>query len=373
MNSIKGRKPELAVLCETLKPDIILASETKIDKTVKHSEFLPPNYTGHIRHDHTLHGGGVLIAHKKDLVIDEIELKVPAKPHHDHVCWARLTVKNKKPVYIGSYYRSNSSNTPDTLNGLAESVNQISELTKNNPMATIILGGDFNVGGIDWENGTVPADAPHAPLCREVLNVLDDSHLHQLQKSPTREDATLDLYCTNKPGLVKSITTIPGFSDHDFLIIDSAIQGETSKKPPRKLYRWNKANWDDMRTETNSFAGKYTAESTGRSVQQNYTAFRTHIQHIIEKFVPSGWSRSRSDVPWLTADLKRKCAKKRRLYNLARKTKNAAHWAKYRLLAKSTKKEIKQAHWDHINQILTSAEKEGNPKPFQIFQKSTHS
>ena len=83
-----------------------LLSESKLEKSVKHSEFLPSAYTGHIRHDHNKHGGGVMIVHRKDLVIDEIELVDPKTPHHDHVVWAKLTVRNTSPIYIREFFRS---------------------------------------------------------------------------------------------------------------------------------------------------------------------------------------------------------------------------------------------------------------------------
>lgn len=53
---------------------------------------------------------------------------------------------------------------------------------------------------------------------------LEEHNLNQLQRIPTRLDAILDLYCTNKPGLLKSINTVPGFSDHDLIVVDIMIK-----------------------------------------------------------------------------------------------------------------------------------------------------
>ena len=58
MNSIKNRKAEITHLCNTVAPDVILACETKVDNTIKSTEFLPAHYTGYIRRDRTYHGGG---------------------------------------------------------------------------------------------------------------------------------------------------------------------------------------------------------------------------------------------------------------------------------------------------------------------------
>ena len=108
VNSTRGRKAELAHFCNTMQPDIILVSESKLDKSIKHSAFLPPNYVGHLRNERTLNGGGVMIIHMKDLVIDEIELDKPDLPHYNEIVWARLSIHNESPVYIASYYRPTS-------------------------------------------------------------------------------------------------------------------------------------------------------------------------------------------------------------------------------------------------------------------------
>ena len=46
-NSVKGKKPEIAELCNSTQLDIMVITETKIDSTINSSEFLPQNYNGH--------------------------------------------------------------------------------------------------------------------------------------------------------------------------------------------------------------------------------------------------------------------------------------------------------------------------------------
>ena len=229
-----------------------------------------------------------MIVHRKELIIDEVELLEPSSPHHDHIVWARLSIRNANPIYIGSYYRSNSCNNNGTITGLKDSLQHINTLTKNNPRATVVLGGDFNARGIDWDNSTVKPGAEHKPLCEIILETLSEHSLEQLQKSPTRKDSLLDLFCTNKPGLVKSICNIPGFSseDHEFLVIDSWIKPELLRKAPRKFFKWSKADWPSMKADTEIWAGEWLRTNTTRSTQENYTSFCTHIQATMSKYVP---------------------------------------------------------------------------------------
>lgn len=46
----------------------------------------------------------------------------------------------------------------------------------------------------------------------------------QIQREPTRGDSILDLSYTNKPGMVKTTTTIPVVSAHDIIVVDSDIR-----------------------------------------------------------------------------------------------------------------------------------------------------
>ena len=121
------------------------------------------------------------------------------------------------------------------------------------------MGGDFNLGAIDWENEPVPPSSRDAGPCRDLIEILNDHHLTQLQREPTRGEALLDLYCTNRPTLVKSITTVPNISDHDGAIVaDTDIIPKINKKKPREYSVWSQANGERLKvmyqTSLNNFS-----------------------------------------------------------------------------------------------------------------------
>ena len=91
---------------------------------------------------------------------------------------------------------------------------------------------------------------------------------------------------------------------------------------------------------------------------------------MLDSYVPHGFTRTRTDVPWLTRELKRKCVRKRRMYNKAKRSKQTIHWDIYKEYAKALKKGLRQAHWQHINTILLAAEEDSNPKPFWNYIRS---
>ena len=74
------------------------------------------------------------------------------------------------------------------------------DLMPKNSNQTIVLGGDFNLPGIDWDN----PKAANKSQCELLLSSLNTHALAQIHKEPTREENILDLLITNKPGLIKS-------------------------------------------------------------------------------------------------------------------------------------------------------------------------
>ena len=73
-NSVKGKQAEIAEMLSYTDADVALFCETKIDKSVNYTEFLPKNYHGHLRKDMTISGSGVMIALKSHYVVDEVEM-----------------------------------------------------------------------------------------------------------------------------------------------------------------------------------------------------------------------------------------------------------------------------------------------------------
>ena len=217
----------------------------------------------------------------------------------------------------------------DSLEELDKSLSQLMQMTKNNSRATVVLGGDFNAGEINWDTCTV-SETTKRLVCEKILDIFGNYSITQLQRDPTREGALLDLIGTNKPGLVKSVNTIPGISDHDIIVLDVDLKAERTKKAPHKVYQWDKANWEQMKPCTKVFATKYLTEAHSRNTKTNYQAIENHLCNMMTAHVPSKLTRTRTDLPWMTNTLKRMCKRKHRLYNRARQNKTAESWNRYK-------------------------------------------
>ena len=144
------------------------------------------------------------------------------------------------------------------------------EAYRNKTQAAITLGGDFfNADGINWDSCSMLPDCKKKSICEKIIDIFDKCGLSQLQTAPTKMGTMPDLFTTNKPALLKNINNIPGIADHDTLLIDSDIQARSSKKPPRKVFKWSQGNWDELRKDTAEFAQKYLNKEDTRSLEGN--------------------------------------------------------------------------------------------------------
>ena len=123
--------------------------------------------------------------------------------------WATISLKDQRKLVVGSYYRPPDSGS-DSIDDLESVLSFITEKFRNNPQCTIILGGDFNAGDIDWESHTVCEHSLNRQINEKILSVISSSGLAQIQKDFTRNNKILDLLCTNKPDLFSAIRSIPG-------------------------------------------------------------------------------------------------------------------------------------------------------------------
>ena len=100
-------------------------------------------------------------------------------------------------VIIGSFYRPPHS-ADSVLDDLMSSVLSIKEKF---PCAQIILGGDFNSPGIDWEHGTlIDSYAPCYPR-EKLISLSQDTQMFQMVNFPTRAHNILDLCFTTHPDI----------------------------------------------------------------------------------------------------------------------------------------------------------------------------
>ena len=224
---------------------------------------------------------------------------------------------------------------------------------------------------MNWDLGTVCPISNQKAVNDLVLSISQQFHLTELQREPTRLDNLLNLFFTNKPTLMKSVTAIPGISDHEIVLADCDIRLTINKRAPRYIHQWRKADWEKLKSETVAFGNQFLEESSSRSVSENYTTSKKFIQTIIDQHIPKRLLKiGKHNIPWITPDIRQLCRKKQRLFHKAKRSHSGKDWQEYKSHKKQTLQSIRCAHWNYVNFILQEGLESNDSKPFWRYVKS---
>ena len=111
---------------------------------------------------------------------------------HQFTSWNYLVSIIYKSIIAGSFYAPPHS-TDTLLNDLLSSIATVKQMF---PHVQIILGGDFNCPGIDWEHGTLTDSYVPCYFREKLISLSQDTQLFQMVTFPTRAQNILDLCFT---------------------------------------------------------------------------------------------------------------------------------------------------------------------------------
>ena len=113
--SIKNKREEVNNNIDQSDPSVIIGTETWLNPSTNSCEYFPPNYEV-IRKDRKEWYGGVLLAVKKDFVIDQMEITTVAE-----AVFVKLQLGKNLSLMICSLYRPPSS-IPAYMNDLCQTL-----------------------------------------------------------------------------------------------------------------------------------------------------------------------------------------------------------------------------------------------------------
>ena len=189
-----------------------------------------------IRKYRNVNGGGVFVATSDRIISYEItDLDTDCE-----MIWAGLHFSGSKPLYLASLYKPPNT-TSQPLEALASSHNILITLHKRSS-PNIIIGGDFNQPGIDWE--TWQTGCTNKSQHKVLHDFLLSNSLSQLISQAIRptSNCILNLLMISSPNLIENIQTVPGISYHLAIIFDVNLEPHIPKKPSRKAYHFHKAD-----------------------------------------------------------------------------------------------------------------------------------
>ena len=305
---------------------------------VKDSEIFPSNFKAY-RNDRKSDGGGVFILVEKSL----IAVEKPSFVTKCEIIWAKIHLKGRRELFIGCFYMPHRN--ADDLQQLDKSLQEINKTKSRH----VILCGDFNSPGIDWETYTVRPNAEQPDLHQKLIDLAIDHNLTQVNRFPTYPTSgnILDLCFTTNTSLIKETAVVPGISDHDVVITDSYIKPQYEIYKRKTVFQFSKANWVGLRNKcieiSTSTANDYTGDV---NMQIMWNKFKSSLHAAIKEFIPSKTVKNRNNVPWMSPRLKSMIKKKTRLHKKASASKD---WTKYKTFQKEVKKAFQKAESDYVN------------------------
>ena len=128
-----------------------------------------------------------------------------------YMFWCRVLDNQRREILIGVCYRTPSMGIFD-----CDEHEQLRKLLEELDHKCVILMGDFNYGGIEWNGKVSLRETQDEMAFRECL---EDHFYIQNVNSATRDERILDLVISNEPGMVEELEVIDPLasSDHNMI------------------------------------------------------------------------------------------------------------------------------------------------------------
>ena len=203
--SIKNKLSELHYLLNTSSIDILLLTETWLNRDMPDSVLVPNGTYRIFRHDRAITGGGVAILVKTDLSAKIVTLETV----YEHLEIVAVDLKLDKVQYrVICFYRPPGMNDTD-LQYFSDAVKCFQKLTSTHEETVIV--GDFNLPKIDWECYC----SPDTPIYNVFMNFINNYGFYQHVFEPTRDNNILDLVLSTSDSFISELEVSAPFSTSD--------------------------------------------------------------------------------------------------------------------------------------------------------------
>lgn len=186
------------------------------------------------------------------------------------ILWIRIKL-DFRYVIVGVCYRPPHFNRSDFNISLYHALGTV---TKEFPTDHFFLGGDFNYPEINWSKLMPLPDCSNSRQCTEFLSITGVYGLQQIITSATRRDAILDLFFTNKPECVTSVTIMKHISDHALIQIETSLGVTRSENTPKKIFAFSRTNIERLTVAITNFERYYISSNCDRSASENWVLIK---------------------------------------------------------------------------------------------------
>ena len=263
--------------------------------------------------------------------------------------WVKVFA-NKTSHFVASWYRPPGS-TSEEFQLFREQLDYIRTHHKGKKLPSVHVLGDFNFKDIVWPDRLSKSGSTLSQSEGQnkiLVDIMNDHGFEQMVHFPTREKNTLDLILTTLPGQFQDVHDPDKLSDHDIVSGTLKYSIPPIKKPRRKVYLYQKGDYESMRKATLEFAKEkyFNGHSDTRSVQENFDLLTSFIQNSADKHIPSKTTMSVSSIPWITPEIRRKIRRKNKTHAKAKKTGSSKLRSKFETLRREIKTDVRKL--EHI-------------------------
>ncbi|XP_069114588.1 uncharacterized protein [Argopecten irradians] len=347
--SISNKKPDLEQILHSLKPDIIIGTETWLNNTTSSYEYFPIQEYTVYRKDRKQNKkgqshGGVLIAVTNKYRSEQIQ----ELDTDNESIFINISMANSHNLTIGSYYRPPS----DKGHSLDQLEISMKRLGHNNNTITFI-SGDFNLPHIDWQNNTTIPGKTDTKLHQQLLDIIDDNSLTQMTTNTTRGDHILDLTLTNRPSIVNKTETSPpiGKADHDIIFTEIDVRLKKIRKQPRDIPLYGKANWDNIRNDLTHINTKLD-EPTNQTIDDLWNLFKNTLNDSVDKNIPKKHITYKSKLPWITKPIRQLMKNCKKLHVQNKNKQDQELKQKYKACKSELQKRTRNAYLNYIEKMI---------------------
>lgn len=344
-HSIGNKAAEIQNLLDSVKPDIIIGTETWLTHDQITGQCFDPDYFEVFRKDRADGYGGVLIAVTRDYLFEE----VPELESDGELLWIKSTMVGMPTLYVGAFYRPNQQSSH--LEALDGTLQKISHLPNKN----IILAGDFNLGHIDWDTPCHITGKPQKLEHDKLLDILFDNSLENIAKFKvgTHESGnTLDLILVNNPNSVNRTELLPAMSDHYPVFAELSLSAHKIQEKPRTIPLYRKADWDALREDLVNFKFQMDPTMTD-NVDELWSTFSNHLNKSIQKYIPLKTITKQMKFPWIDDSIRKLIKKRNNLHHKAKQTGKENIKARSKQVKHQVQKQIRKSFWNYIDGLVS--------------------
>jgi hypothetical protein len=263
----------------THNPDVIIGTESCLREEISNAEVFMDDYTT-FRRDRNTGGGGVFICVKNFIACTELWVDEDFE-----LIAVDVNVMDPKFTWkiVGTDRAPNENMR--VIEKLAARTDYLGSSIKR-----IIMGRDLNMPSADWNGNAEYTSGSQASVIRLVW----ENGYTQVEGSPTRGDALLDVYLVLPEGSFTSCSIVHGISDHCEVLLE--VEWEENYCRPqveRLLPVYHKANVLGLQ---NFLRDKFAIWArNGRCVEEIWNNFKNIIFESIGRFIPHNTLRKNSD------------------------------------------------------------------------------